>query len=76
MSRLRNCLRSRASVSWPLAAKPCCRGARTPRGCVREEGLGVEDALAEMPYLTEQMLVTLGKANIRTLDDPPSPPTS
>jgi transcription termination/antitermination protein NusA len=37
----------------------------------REErrGLGVEDDLAEMPYLTEQMLVTLGKANIRTLDD-------
>ena len=31
--------------------------------------LGVEDALAEMPYLTEQMLVTLGKAGIRTLDD-------
>src|SRR5687768_9430413 len=31
--------------------------------------LGVEDALAEMPYLTEAMLVTLGKANIRTLDD-------
>jgi N utilization substance protein A len=37
----------------------------------REErrGLGVEDALAEMPHLTEAMLVTLGKANIRTLDD-------
>ena len=37
----------------------------------REErrGLGVEDALAEMPHLTEQMLVTLGKAGIRTLDD-------
>src|SRR5688572_17707799 len=31
--------------------------------------LGVEDALAELPYLTEQMLVTLGKAGIRTLDD-------
>jgi N utilization substance protein A len=31
--------------------------------------LGVEDALAEMPHLTEAMLVTLGKANIRTLDD-------
>ena len=31
--------------------------------------LGVEDALAEMPHLNEQMLVTLGKANIRTLDD-------
>ncbi|RHW19348.1 transcription termination/antitermination protein NusA [Sphingomonas gilva] len=31
--------------------------------------LGVEDALAEMPYLTEAMLVTLGKAGIRTLDD-------
>jgi len=37
----------------------------------REErrALGVDDALAEMPHLTEQMLVTLGKANIRTLDD-------
>ncbi len=37
----------------------------------REErrALGVEDELAEMPYLTEQMLVTLGKAGIRTLDD-------
>jgi transcription termination/antitermination protein NusA len=37
----------------------------------REErrGLGVEDDLAEMPYLTEQMLVTLGKAGIKTLDD-------
>jgi N utilization substance protein A len=37
----------------------------------REErrALGVEDALAELPHLTEQMLVTLGKANIRTLDD-------
>jgi N utilization substance protein A len=32
-------------------------------------GLGVEDALAELPYLTEQMLVTLGKAGILTLDD-------
>ncbi len=31
--------------------------------------LGVEDALAEMPHLNEAMLVTLGKANIRTLDD-------
>jgi N utilization substance protein A len=37
----------------------------------REErrALGVSDELAEMPYLTEQMLVTLGKANIRSLDD-------
>jgi len=37
----------------------------------REErrALGVEDALAEMPHLTEQMLVTLGKAGIKTLDD-------
>src|SRR3546814_690804 len=33
------------------------------------KGLGVEDALAEMPYLTEAMLVTLGKAGIKTLDD-------
>jgi N utilization substance protein A len=29
----------------------------------------VEDALAELPHLTEQMLVTLGKAGIKTLDD-------
>uniref|UniRef100_UPI0035CC868A transcription termination factor NusA n=1 Tax=uncultured Sphingomonas sp. TaxID=158754 RepID=UPI0035CC868A len=37
----------------------------------REErtSLGVEDALADMPYLTEAMLVTLGKAGIKTLDD-------
>ncbi|BBF69556.1 transcription termination factor NusA [Sphingobium sp. 3R8] len=37
----------------------------------REErtNLGVEDALAEMPHLTEAMLVTLGKAGIKTLDD-------
>ncbi len=31
--------------------------------------LGVEDALAELPHLSEAMLVTLGKANIRNLDD-------
>ncbi|MFZ9396529.1 MAG: helix-hairpin-helix domain-containing protein, partial [Erythrobacter sp.] len=31
--------------------------------------LGVEDALADMPHLTEGMLVTLGKAGIKTLDD-------
>ncbi|WP_293884055.1 transcription termination factor NusA [Sphingomonas sp.] len=37
----------------------------------REErrGLGVEDDLAEMPHMTEAMLVTLGKAGIKTLDD-------
>jgi len=37
----------------------------------REErrGLGVSDDLATMPYLTEAMLVTLGKAGIKTLDD-------
>jgi N utilization substance protein A len=37
----------------------------------REErrSLGVEDALAELPHLTEAMLVTLGKAGIKTLDD-------
>ena len=31
--------------------------------------LGVADDLAELPHLSEAMLVTLGKANIRTLDD-------
>ena len=37
----------------------------------REErrGLGVSDELAGIPHLTEQMLVTLGKAGIKTLDD-------
>ncbi len=32
-------------------------------------GMGVEDALAELPHLNEAMLVTLGKAKIFTLDD-------
>jgi N utilization substance protein A len=32
-------------------------------------GMGVEDDLAELPHLTEAMLVTLGKAGIKTLDD-------
>jgi transcription termination/antitermination protein NusA len=31
--------------------------------------LGVDDALGQMPYITEAMLVTLGKAGIKTLDD-------
>ncbi|APG62911.1 transcription termination/antitermination protein NusA [Sphingorhabdus lutea] len=31
--------------------------------------LGVEDALAELPHLTEAMLVVLGNAGIKTLDD-------
>lgn len=31
--------------------------------------LGVEEALADIPHLTEAMLVTLGKAGIKTLDD-------
>jgi transcription termination/antitermination protein NusA len=35
---------------------------------VRRE-MGVEDALAEIPHLSEAMLVTLGKAGIKTLDD-------
>ena len=37
----------------------------------REErtAMGVEDALAELPYLNEAMLVVLGKAGIKTLDD-------
>ncbi|MGX7953743.1 transcription termination factor NusA [Tsuneonella sp. HG249] len=33
------------------------------------QALGVEDALAEIPHLTEKMLVTLGKGGIKTLDD-------
>jgi len=33
------------------------------------KALGVEDDLATMPHLNEQMLVALGKAGIKTLDD-------
>lgn len=36
---------------------------------VQRRELGVEDALAEIEGLTEQMLVVLGKAGIKTLDD-------
>ena len=35
----------------------------------QRRALGVEDDLATMPYMTEAMLVTLGKAGIKTLDD-------
>ncbi|WP_116091217.1 transcription termination factor NusA [Sphingomonas crusticola] len=31
--------------------------------------LGVEDAVGELPHITEAMMVTLGKAGIKTLDD-------
>ncbi len=43
------------------------RQEETFRAARRE--LGVEDDLAELPHLTEQMLVVLGKADIKTLDD-------
>ena len=36
---------------------------------VARRELGVEDALAEIPHLTEQMLVVLGNAGIKNLDD-------
>ncbi|MEK7248147.1 MAG: helix-hairpin-helix domain-containing protein, partial [Chloroflexota bacterium] len=36
---------------------------------VTRREMGVEDAIAEMPHLNEAMLVTLGKAGIKTLDD-------
>ncbi|MBY8828441.1 transcription termination factor NusA [Hephaestia mangrovi] len=35
----------------------------------QRQALGVSDELTTMPYLTEAMLVTLGKAGIKTLDD-------
>jgi N utilization substance protein A len=43
------------------------RQEETHRAARRE--LGVEDALADIPHLTEGMLVVLGKAGIKTLDD-------
>jgi len=36
---------------------------------VERTALGVEDALAAIPHISEAMLVTLGKAGIKTLDD-------
>jgi N utilization substance protein A len=73
--------RSKAlTTNWP----PSCRaappkrwsGARKRRA--RNAGRWASsDALAEMPYLNEAMLVTLGKAGIKTLDDlADSPPTN
>ncbi len=46
-------------------------GLERREAAAREErqAMGVEDALAEIPHLTEAMLVTLGKAGIKTLDD-------
>ncbi len=43
------------------------RQEETFRAARRE--LGVEDDLAEIPHLSEQMLVVLGKGGIKTLDD-------
>ena len=40
-----------------------------PQDTALSRGLGVSDDLAEIPHLSEQMLVTLGKAGIKTLDD-------
>ena len=43
---------------------------RQAEACRQErKALGVEDDLATMPHLNEQMLVVLGKAGIKTLDD-------
>ncbi|BBE33751.1 transcription termination factor NusA [Sphingosinicella microcystinivorans] len=46
-------------------------GLERREAAAREErrALGVEDALGEIEGLTEKMLVTLGKAGIKTLDD-------
>ena len=49
------------------AAEALERREEAARAARRE--LGVEDALAEIPHLTEAMLVTLGRAGIKTLDD-------
>ena len=73
MSRSRRSPRSKASTR---SSPPSCRAAPPRRSSGARKpparsaaALGVEDALAEMPYLTEAMLVTLGKAGIKTLDD-------
>jgi N utilization substance protein A len=49
------------------AAEALERREEAARATRRE--LGVEDALSQLPHLTEAMLVTLGKAGIKTLDD-------
>ena len=73
MSNWPNSPASKASTMiWPRNSSPARLEAleRQEEGHrqVRRE-LGVEDALAEIPHLTEAMLVTLGKAGIKTLDD-------
>lgn len=57
-----------------LAAELQSRGlealeAREEKARAERRELGVEDDLAELPHLTEAMLVALGKAEIKTLDD-------
>ncbi|AEI37561.1 MAG: transcription termination factor NusA [Zymomonas mobilis subsp. pomaceae] len=42
---------------------------REAAACEERRNLGVEDELASLPYMTEAMLLTLGKAGIKTLDD-------
>ncbi|MEO5598845.1 MAG: transcription termination/antitermination protein NusA, partial [Novosphingobium sp.] len=49
------------------AAEALERREEASRAARRE--LGVDDDLAEMPHLTEAMLVVLGKGGIKTLDD-------
>ena len=73
MSRPRKSPRSKASTK---TSPPSCRAARGEalerrEAAAREErkALGVSDDLAAMPYMTEAMLVTLGKAGIKELDD-------
>jgi N utilization substance protein A len=44
-------------------------GERDARFEVERKEMGVEDAVAELPHMTPSMLVVLGKAGIKTLDD-------
>ena len=67
--------RSPASKALMTSSPKSCRTAPRKRSTAARKPLapnaelGVEDALADMPHLTEAMLVTLGKAGIKTLDD-------
>ena len=53
-----------AGTAWTAVV-----GLHWPEKDFVRQALGVEDALADMPHLTEAMLVTLGKAGVKTLDD-------
>lgn len=68
-SRARAVSRRGAAVAEAAARREAAAANRAAAARDMRQVLGVEDALAEIPHLTEPMLVALGMADIKTLDD-------